>query len=208
MGTRPWGSSSQNHHPGLKHPLRVGPPTPAPGAGPSPTGLLRAHQPPRALSSPHTLDNMDNFPPTFHAPGASHTQHVAKQPPQLSHWHWGTSSCPPGLGWGSGQSWPRRTAMMGARPSPMPCHPRPLGRTLGVLGLYSALCRGGQCRGTTCCCINGYRHHLGENTMTLSPCPAAPLCWFCAPVTLGALIFLVFQLNVTQEGWDIPVTGL
>lgn len=84
----------------------VGPPTLAPAAGPSPTGLLRAHQPPRALSSPHTSDNLDNLLPTFHAPGASHTQRVAKQPPQLSHWHWGTSSCPPGLGWGSGQSRP------------------------------------------------------------------------------------------------------
>lgn len=108
MGTRPWGSSSKSpswpqapaESPG------VAPPTPAPAAGPSPTGLLRAHQPPRALSSPHTSDNLDNLLPTFHAPGASHTQRVAKQPPQLSHWHWGTSSCPPGLGWGSGQSRP------------------------------------------------------------------------------------------------------
>lgn len=109
MGTRPWGSSSQNHHPGLKHPLR------ALEWHPLPQLRLQVHRPlacsmptslPGALSSPHTSDNLDNLLPTFHAPGASHTQRVAKQPPQLSHWHWGTSSCPPGLGWGSGQSRP------------------------------------------------------------------------------------------------------
>lgn len=109
----------------------VGSLTPAQGAGPSPPGLLRAHQLPRALSSPHTLDNLDNLPPTFHTPGASHTQRVAKQPPQLSHWHRGTSPCPPGLGRGSGQSWPRRTAVMGAHPR----SPQAFGEEMGCFGL-------------------------------------------------------------------------
>lgn len=113
----------------------VKPPVPALGAGPFTPGLLCAHQPPQALSSPNTLGNLDNFAAYFpHTRSLPHPE-CCKTTPSAESLASGNFFLPSRPGMGLRAELAMMNSRDGSTPQPHPVSPQAFGEEIGCFGL-------------------------------------------------------------------------